>query len=335
TISGAGKMVNIIVLANSDAYQADISEFLGSVNLPKIDPRPETSTSPGAGDPQSGSARRAKDEGYAFNTTNWDDGWTSVVQDDWVLVHKGQTRVYLLYALPYNAPQFSGTGVRARDFYWDTYVSKYFAIQSKQYRDESSIGSFNAEYVEGWATERQTGDKRFVAMYLNIAPNTAFLKIASAPDENTLRQQFPNSHKIDQSDLSAMDRYNQFPVSASDIVGNWTDGDTSTAHWYYVSPAGYETYAGMTIASTSAAFNFAKGGNYTSQHRGTTGSVGNLNSFKQSYKGTYKVSNWSVSATNRWQGKTDEFKAYFKVVRGGRILVLDSGGATYNLVRAK
>ena len=324
TITGDKKMVNILLLMNSDAYQAEVSAFLDSVSLPRVEPAA-----------QAKSSMAARNDGYRSSTVTFDDGWTSTAQDDWVLVSKGQMKVHLLYALPYNASQFSGTGVRARDFYWDNYVSKYFGIQSKQYREESSIGSFNAEYVEGTATDRQTGERRFIAMYLSIAPNTAWLKVASAPNEGALRQQFPKSHLQLDSDLSAMSRFNQFPVSASDVIGRWQDGNTSTAHWYYVSPTGYESYAGMTIASTAAEFNFAPSGSYTSQHTGATGSVGNLSGFRQTYRGTYKVTDWSVSATNRWQGKTDIFKAYFQVMRGGRVLVLESAGQTYNLVRTR
>ncbi|MGB7202366.1 MAG: hypothetical protein WBD16_08875 [Pyrinomonadaceae bacterium] len=324
TATGNSKLVVFLILTNTDAFEPAISSFIGSVKLPKIEPPA-----------QAKSSVAARNDGYRSSTVTFDDGWTSTAQDDWVLVSKGQMKVHLLYALPYNASQFSGTGVRARDFYWDNYVAKYFGIQSKQYREESSIGSFNAEYVEGTATDRQTGKRRFIAMYLSISPNTAWLKVASAPNEGALRQQFPKSHLQLDSDLSAMSRFNQFPVSASDVAGRWQDGNTSTAHWYYVSPTGYESYAGMTIASTAAEFNFAPSGSYTSQHTGATGSVGNLSGFKQTYRGTYKVTDWSLSATNRWQGKTDIFKAYFQVMRGGRVLVLESAGQTYNLVRTR
>lgn len=324
TATGNSKLVVFLILTNTDAFEPAITSFIGSMKLPKIEPPAQTK-----------SVVTARNDGYRSSTVTFDDGWTSTAQDDWVLASKGQMKIHLLYALPYNASQFSGTGVRARDFYWDNYVAKYFQVQTKQYRDESSIGSFNAEYVEGTATDRQTGERRFVAMYLSIAPNTAWLKVASAPNERALRQQFPKAHMQLESDLSAMSRYNQFPISAGDVVGRWSDGNTSTAHWYYVSPAGYESYAGMTIASTVAEFNFAAGGGYTSQHTGATGSVGNLSGFRQNYRGTYKVTDWSLSATNRWQGKTDNFKAYFQVMRGGRVLVLESAGQTYSLVKVR
>ena len=39
----------------------------------------------------------AKQDGFAFTTTNFDDGWTSVVQEDWVQVTKGNIKVLIHY----------------------------------------------------------------------------------------------------------------------------------------------------------------------------------------------------------------------------------------------
>jgi hypothetical protein len=91
----------------------------------------------------------------------------------------------------------------------------------------------------------------------------------------------------------------------------------------------------MTVAATSAVFNFHPGGDYTSIHNGATGSVGNMSTFQQTYKGRYTVSNWQVTATNRWDRKTENFDAWFIAVRGGRILKLKSSGMEYSLVKAK
>ncbi|MGC4103164.1 hypothetical protein [Ferruginibacter sp.] len=274
--------------------------------------------------------------GFSFSTTNFDDGWTSVIQNDGVLVSKAGVNVLLVYALPYNASQFSGTGVRDRDYYWDTYVPKYFNIQIKQYNDAGEVlTSSQPDYVEGWGTDKQTGERKFIAMRLSVAPNTAYLTIASTADEATFRQQFPNANGKYTSDLASMDRYNKFAVAANDILGQWEKGGTSTMQWYYTAPSGYESYAGMTVAATSAIFRFNGGGNYSSTHNGATGTVGSMNTFQQEYKGKYTVTNWNVVATNRWEGKTDNFDAWFEAINGGRVLCLRSGGMEYRLVKTK
>lgn len=280
----------------------------------------------------------ASQQGFAFFTTNFDDGWTSVIQNDWVLVSKGDIKVYLWYALPYNASDFSGTGLVERDYYWENYVSKYYTIETRQYKDNGEVlGSQKPSYIEGWATDKQTGERRFIGMRLDIAPNTAYITIGSARDEASLWNQFPkaNGGAFSPSDLSNMSRYNKFAISESDVQGTWSKGNSSTAQWYYVTPSGYEGYAGMTIAATSATFTFNNGGSYTSIHNGATGTVGNLSTFQQNYKGNYTVGNWTLTATNRWQGKTDNFEACFVAVKGGRILCLREGGMEYNLVKVK
>ncbi|GAB2826192.1 hypothetical protein GCM10027043_29700 [Ferruginibacter profundus] len=281
----------------------------------------------------------AAKDGYAFNTTNFDDGWNSVIQDDWVLVTKGDIKVYLFYALPFNGSDFTGTGLRARDYYWDNIVTKYFTVETKQYKDNGEmIGSLQPDYVEGWATDKATGEKRFIGMRLDNAPNTAYITIGSAKDEASLWQQFPkgNGTGFGPSDLSNMSSYNKFAIGENDILGTWQDGNTSALQWYYTASSGNPGgYAGMTVAARSATFTFNTGGNYTSIHNGATGAVGAMSTFQQNYKGSYTVTNWSITATNRWEGKTENFNSWFKVIRGGRILCMDAGGMQYRLVRTK
>ncbi len=278
-------------------------------------------------------------DGFAYSTTNFDDGWTSTIQNDWVLVTKGDIKVYLFYALPFNGSDFTGTGLRARDYYWDNFVTKYYTVETKQYKDNGEISSsLQPDYVEGWATDKATGEKRFIGMRLDNAPNTAYITIGSAKDEASLWAQFPkaNGTGFGPSDLSNMSGYNKFAIGENDILGTWQDGNTSTMQWYYSAgssnPGGY---AGMTVAARSATFNFNTGGNYTSIHNGATGAVGAMTTFQQNYKGKYTVTNWSITATNRWDGKTEEFNSWFKVIRGGRILCMDNGGMQYRLVKTK
>lgn len=278
-------------------------------------------------------------DGFAFSTTNFDDGWTSTIQNDWILVTKGDIKVYLFYALPFNGSDFTGTGLRARDYYWDNIVTKYFTVETKQYRDNGEmIGSLQPDYVEGLATDKATGEKRFIGMRLDNAPNTAYIVIASAKDEASLWQQFPkaNGSGFGPSDLSNMSSYNKFAIGENDILGTWQDGNTSAMQWYYTGASGNPGgYAGMTVAARSATFNFNTGGNYTSIHNGATGAVGAMSTFQQNYKGKYSVTNWSITATNRWDGKTENFNSWFKIIRGGRILCMDAGGMQYRLVKTK
>lgn len=329
TFSGYNRCASVVALTNSEQYLETIQNFIAAIDIKK--PEAENVSQNNTVSSNTGSS-------FFGTTTNFDDGWVSTVKEDWVEVTKGDIKVYLYYALPYNASNFSGTGVVERDYYWDHFVSKYYNIETKQYKDNGEVlTSQKPPYVEGWAVNRQTGERRFIGMRLDISPNTAYITIGSAKDEAALWAQFPkaNGGAWSPSDLSDMGGYNKFAVSENDILGTWQDGNTSTMQWYYTAPSGYEGYAGMTVAARSATFNFNSGGNYTSIHNGATGTVGAMNTFQQNYKGKYTVSNWNITATNRWEGKTESFNSWFKVIRGGRILCMDAGGMQYRLLKAK
>jgi len=272
---------------------------------------------------------------FQYTTSNFDDGWVSSIQKDYVLVEKNNSTVYLNFYVPYNASQFSGTGIRDAEFFWDNYVTKLFRVETKQFKDGSNI-AMKPPYMEGNATDIRTGKSCFIGMYLLIVPNAVSLVIGTAPDENSFRRIFPNANDPFGSDLAAMTRYNKFAIGQNDIFGTWQNGNTSTMQWAYETPSGYQGYAGMTVASTSGTFNFSGNGAYTSIHNGATGAVGNMSTFQQEYKGAYTVSNWNITATNRYGGKTDSFDASFTAIRGGRVLKLNNGaGQEYNLVKVK
>ncbi|GAP68026.1 hypothetical protein BA6E_10225 [Bacteroidales bacterium 6E] len=272
--------------------------------------------------------------GYTFTTSNFDDGWIATIQPEWVVAEKGQARIYLYYALPYNSDLFSGTGVRDRDYYWDNHVARTFATTSKQYNDAGeSISSFQPPYVEGRGTDPISGRPAFVAMMLSVSPNAAQLTVASFPDEATFRQAFPRANDRFASELSAMARYNKFAVAPADLTGTWQSGGSQSTQWY---DAVTGAYAGATLAASSATFHFHGNGNYTSIHNGATGAVGALGTFQQEYKGRVEVSNWNLMLDNRHNGKTMNFEAHFQAVKGGRLLSLNNhAGENYLLVKIK
>jgi hypothetical protein len=276
----------------------------------------------------------ARNTGFTFSTSNFDDGWTSTIQNDCVLVEKNNARVYLFYAVPYNSDNFTGTGVMDRDYYWDNYVAKQFQITTKQYKDDGEfISSLKPKYVEGRGNDLQTGESRFISMTLSVSPNSAQITVASFPDEVKFRQAFPNANCKFSSDLTEMSRYNMFAIGSNDLEGTWQSGGSQMTQWY---DAVTGSYAGATLAASSATFSFNSGGIYSSIHNGATGAVGAMNTFQQEYKGSYSVTNWSVTATNRYQDKTEKIDAHFQAVKGGRLLYLnDNKGGNYLLVRTK
>jgi hypothetical protein len=127
TASGFGKMVNVLVLTNTQAYETNITAFLGSISLKK--PVGETPTSPAkqATAPASqGALPSAAASGYAFTTTKFDDGWTSTVQEDWVYVAKGNIRVLIHYPNKY-ADAYNSVVLEGLKNAWDVLVAPRYS----------------------------------------------------------------------------------------------------------------------------------------------------------------------------------------------------------------
>lgn len=334
------------VLAYFSPNKAQAELYVGETSGGNNAPQQQTATNEVAQQTQSttqqniqqttqSASEPAVNDGYAFTTTNFDDGWTSTVKSEWVEVTKGDVKVYIWYALPYNASDFSGTGVVDRDYYWDNYVTKYFNVQTKQYNDNGEvIGSFKPSYVEGWVTDKQTGERRFIGMRLGVSPNTAWIIIASVKDEATLRQHFPKANDKYTSDLSSMSSYNKFAVGPNDLTGKWSNSSGGTMSWY-------STTTGQNVGATGVAkadvFNFNNNSTYTSVHNGATGWIGSMSTYQQNYKGSFTLTNWQLSMTNRWDNKTEIYDVWFEVGKGKRQLHLakPGGGMSYNLFKEK
>lgn len=347
TLAKEQTKMSSVFISNTVKYQADFENFGSSLNFGNSaskgnqqmtnNPNKSSAAIPPEKQEKSQVPPASFSGNFQYSTSNFDDGWVATIQNDWVLVGKGNSRVYLYYAVPYNSDNFSGTGVMDRDYYWDNYIAKQFSTTTKQYNDAGEfISSLKPKYVEGWGVDPVSGKSAFIAMTLTVIPNAGKMTVASFPDEASFRQAFPKANDQYVSDLTEMSRYNKFAIGQNDIFGTWQNGNTSTMQWAYETPSGYEGYAGMTVASSSATFNFNTNGTYSSIHNGATGAVGNMSTYQQEYKGNYNVSNWQITATNRYEGKTDNFSASFTAIRGGRILKLNNGaGQDYSLVKVK
>ena len=91
TMSGYNRCASIVITSNIPDYMKDIESLLGSVELITPEPvqlmpidgaNPTVITSPGK---------------FAFTTTNFDNGWVSVVKEDWVEVTKQGIKVLIHY----------------------------------------------------------------------------------------------------------------------------------------------------------------------------------------------------------------------------------------------
>jgi hypothetical protein len=265
--------------------------------------------------------------GYAFITTNFDDGWTAVERAEYVEVTKGDLRCYLHYrTVMTDAMRPPQTNVR--NYFWARDVLPRFNIITEDHRRQELMYG-PVEYIEGEATDRHTGKQVFVGMLVDMNSGGALNIVVVAPDKAGFYRLFPKPE-----DLSRMMHYNRFAVAPADLTGHWVESSGSAVQMYYVNSG---NYAGMNAVSTSAEFWLQPDGTYISQHKGASGMVGNQSFFQQEYKGRYNMNgNWELSMTNRYQGKTDTFLCHFEVVRGGRILHFSdksAPGIQYHLAR--
>ena len=99
TMSGFGRCTSIVILTNTEDYQQQIEKFLESVTMKKLEPTTSQVVTPvtSATSQPIAPVVAAKSSGYKFNTINFDDGWTSTEQEDWVQVVKGNITVLIHY----------------------------------------------------------------------------------------------------------------------------------------------------------------------------------------------------------------------------------------------
>jgi hypothetical protein len=327
TSSGFKTMVNIVILTNTDAFEPGITGFLESISLKKPDTKTqmvtETNTNTNVKQQSAGS------DGYTFQTTNFDDGWISVVKDDYVEVTKGSIKVLLFYRVTMTE-QMRPPVINVKDYFWNKDIKPRYTVLSEEHRAQELMYS-RTEYIEGDATDKQTNQNVYIAMNVYRDNGIASNIVVVATDKQTFLAAFPKPE-----DMEQMLYYNRFAVGAKDVIGNWSDFSSAHTQMYYVGTGGY---AGMQGSSLSAQFFLKSNGSYSSKHSGISGVIGGSQQwFQEEYKGKYSVTNWDITMTNRFKGESDAFHCWFEVIPGGRILHLQdktASGIQYHLFKEK
>ncbi len=324
TMSGFNRCVSIVATTNSLDYMPAIEQLLASVemknvstdnpvNQPVIQPVLQPTIQP------TGKSK------FAFNTTNFDDGWVATEQEDWVKSAKGTTVVLIHYAQPY-IRDFNNLDEKTA-FVWNTIVALRYSNISNLWIRKSwyADGDFmNGKYfAEADLTENVTGKKVHVALYRN-GSSGKWIEFIKA-DKTTFQNQFSVVYQqvgTNWDKLSAMANYNKFAVAASDLPGNWKSSSGAGIEYYNVYTG---NNMGMATASSTTEFIFKTGGTYTSVYKGVDG-IGGANRYHgETYNGKSIVSNWEMKLSNRFKGATETFAIQFEAVKGGRILHMHRG----------
>lgn len=319
TSTGFEKMVNILVMTNTEVYEKEISDFLESVSFKKQNPvANKPATNPVKNPPIT---TTTKQDGFAFTTTNFDDGWTGTVQEDWVEVIKGNIKVLLHY--PKEGTIFPADPDPLTTAAWNILVAPRYS-NLKNYKT-SYISTYDRPYLGmGYATDNATGKQVFILLFRQ--GNTGWLEFVT-PDKYSFIQQYKFDPEIirwdSESDLLKplvqMASYNKFAVAASDFKGTWTSDFTGVQQLYHVYTG---NYAGMNINQSNQTFQFGAGNTYNWKILVVNGMVGNINYAQVKSAGKFSVlNNWQVKFSDI-EGKPKIYNAYFSCIKGARLLML-------------
>ena len=330
TMTGNQKVVNILVLTNSDAYQKEVTEFLGSVDLPKIVTAAAPVTEKKATPPAAPGA--SAKSGFKFTTTNFDDGWAAVEEKAWARITKGNVTA-LVHFPDLKADAYTPALQDALVNAWNVLVApRYTKIRDLQFRPILSYESIS--FAEADAQDIATGrDVHIILFKKHFSGGQGKYIEFVTPSKAEFEKVFGPYHETASGwdKLEALQAKNRFAVDSGDLAGKWSTSASNSLSYYYVNGGGY---AGAVSSASSSEFSFTRTGSYSSSHGYASGVVGAQKFDSAAYKGTFVTTSWTVKLTNRFKGKAGTYDCYFEAVRGGRILVLsDKGGVVYSLVR--
>ncbi len=335
----AGKqMLSILVTMNSDEFQPEVEQFINSLVLDPPPVAPEqaqssgvTNSTPATNTPASAPisvTHATSKSGIATATTNFNDGWVAQPFADYVQVSKGSNIVFLHYVIEID------DAMRAADnmatVFWDRLIAPRYQF-GNLFEFKNEPYTYNRIYfLEGDVTELATRKNVHLGLRVLVASGRAWCVELIAPNAAEFQKAFPN-----QDVIASMQNYNKFAVSASDVVGHWTES-SSTGLQVYNTVTG--SYAGMNATARANTFDFAADGTYTSHHSGAYGMVGSMTTYDQKYKGKYTLTPWSLTITDRFNGKTEAYDCQYEAVRNGRVLHLrqkEASAMTYDLVQSE
>jgi len=326
TATSNGRSVSIVVLTNTSDYQGEIEKFLESVDLKKIElvgqpvvqeTKKQTTSSP------------AIKSAFTFTISNFDDGWTSTVQEDWVQATKGQLTVLIHYPT-------SSIDVSSMDYKtisnnaWNTLVAPRYNTLSNFILFTGTSDYEKPHFIAGNVTDNRTGKKVYVALFKK--GNSGWIEFIT-PDKNSFVQSFGldisqvdyyNTPSTVWEPLQKMSSYNKFAVAAADLKGKWTSNFSGMTQYVNIYTG---ADAGASSHSSTESFQFT-GNTYHWELTSASGVVGNLKFQGAKSDGTHSIpNNWQIHFSDL-EGKPKTYNAYFSCIKGTRMLWLEDSTYT-------
>lgn len=309
--SGGGKVVNLLILTNSQNYQSQITVFIGSIILPKIEAAKinPSQTIQASSIPQKSN--------FKFGTTNFDNGWTAVEENDWVRVTKGAITVLLHYPHPKEKETFYELEKEARAF-WDLLVAPRYGNLSNFEVLRSDRAFEPARFAAGNVTDNKSGEKVFVALFSK--QKRGWIEVI-APDKTAFAREFGSINIDDEiinwKPLLALFDYNKFAVDAADLQGKWITNFAGTTAYASIYTGRY--IGAITIVSATS-YDFGAGNSYNYRTDGASSSGGRTDFSKAESSGNFSLpTNWEIRFSDI-EGRPQTFPVHFSCIRGARVL---------------
>jgi len=326
TMSGYGKAVSIVTVTNSQDYLQAIESFMESVEMkvPRVGSKATRETNINGSskvETPKKAVQPGTSNGFAFTTTNFDDGWVATVEEDWVLVKKGTTRILIHYPNK-NADAYNSVLMDGLKNAWNVLVApRYSSASNMEFKPITSWESI--EFAEADLVEKPTGKTVHVVLFKknSMSGRANYLEFIT-PDKRSFENEFGAYHQnsIGWEKMANMGGYNKFAVAASDLHGKWTNEFSGNTQ-YVSAVTGLD--AGTTSHASVENFFLGPGNEYKWDLAVASGVVGNLKFQNANSSGKFTVvNNWQVNFSNI-EGKPRTFNARFSCIKGLRILWLD------------
>ncbi|HTE30901.1 MAG TPA: hypothetical protein VK666_11045, partial [Chryseolinea sp.] len=269
-------------------------------------------------------------QGFSFSTTNFDDGWTSIVQEDWVQVTRKNIKALIHYPNK-KADAYNSVILEGLKNAWNVLVApRYSSATNMEFR--SASGWEAIEFAEANMVERVTGKTVYVVLFKkNFSTGSGKYIEFITPDKATFVQEFGSYENAAANfgtgsgwdKMAAMANYNKFAVAAADLKGKWTSnftGMTQYVNAYTGASAGADTHA------SNESFEFGAGNTYKWDLGVASGFVGNIKFQSAKSSGKFSVlNNWQVSFSDI-EGKPRTYNVQFTCIKGARVLWIGDTG---------
>jgi hypothetical protein len=323
TVSGYEKEVSIVVLMNNTEFMPAVETFLASIDLqkPKLNPVQKNNT---VQNQQEQSNKPMTNGKFAFNTTNFDDGWIATEQTDWAQVTKGNINVLVHYPNK-NTDAYNSVLMDGLKNAWDVLVAPRYSSGSN-FEFKPVTGWQSIEFAEADLVEMATNKTVHVVLFkMNYSGGDGKYMEFITPDKKMFEQEFGAYHQESYGweKMEKMSGYNKFAVAASDLTGKWTNKFSGLTQYVNVNTG---ASAGADTHASAQNFVFAPGNTYKWDLAVASGMVGNIKFQNVKSNGKFTMpNNWQINFSDM-EGKPKTYNAYFSCIKGARILWLQDTG---------